>query len=300
MHRQPTVLLAADSAEEIELVGEQLQQDFNVLFARSGQQAISLATESDQIDMVIADVDLSDVDGYEVCARLKAQFSRENMPIILLGCADEKEVERGLDIGASDYILKPFSLTATLTRIKRHLELKVKTDLLSELAALDGLTCLSNQAAFAERLDVEWRRGVRDYHPLSLLQINLDKFNAFNEEYGYGVGDECLRKVAAAMDASCSRAADMVARLGSDEFAAILPGNDLNSALTVAERICMAVKQLGITNSFTPSGSVTVSIGVATVEPSQDGHYQQLLDEAEEMLFRSRQLGGDQAQGITL
>jgi diguanylate cyclase (GGDEF)-like protein len=300
MYRQPTVLLAADNAEEIESMGELLQQEFNVLFARSGQQAINLATESDQIDLIVVDVDLPDIDGYEVCTRLKAQFTRDNLPMVMLGQDDDINKERGFDLGAADFIAKPFSSITAMARIKKQMELKIKTDLLTELAALDGLTCLANQDAFAERIDVEWRRATREYNVLAVLLINIDKFNAFNERYGYGVGDECLKKVARALEGSCSRAADMVSRLGSDEFAVLLPGNDLESALIVAERMCLAVKKLNVLNEFTTSGKLSVSVGVATIEPKQDDNYQQLVDEAEEMLFRARQLGGDQAQGVSV
>ena len=300
MPTKATVLIVDNKPAEIESLGEQLQADANVLYANSGRQALEMANELGQLDLVLVEIDLPEMNGFDVCMNLKSAFSRANMPIVMIGQANEDDRQKSLDLGAVDFIGKPYSLVSAQARINKQLELKQKTDLLAELASLDGLTVLPNREAFIERVDVEWRRSVREFYPLTLLMIGIDQFSAVNDQYGYGVGDECLKRVARAIESCCLRAADMVARTGGDEFSALLPSIDLDNALVVAERMCDAVIQMNIPHQSSNVGKLTVSIGVGTIEPTQDGDYQLLIDETEEMLYRARQLGGNQAQGISI
>jgi diguanylate cyclase (GGDEF)-like protein len=299
MRKPPKVILAGNDSEDLIVIRSTLDSEGELILSSNSQQVVKQASDCDYLDLVIIDMDAID-DGNDLCMRLKAQFSRDNLPIVMIGGEGDQAKEKSMDLGALDYFTRPLSTQISIARIKHYIELKRKTDLLTELAGLDGLTCLASQEAFDERMDNEWRRAVREYHSISVLLINVDGFNAFNESNGYGAGDECLRQVARILDHCCTRAADFVARLGSDEFAVILPGNDLDSALIVADKMCESVQKLGIANENTVGGVITISIGAASVEPSQGDKYRALLDEAEEMLYRARQLGGNQSQGISL
>ena len=133
---------------------------------------------------------------------------------------------KGLELGAVDYIAKPFSLPIVKARVKNHLELKRRGDLLEKLASIDGLTCLYNRRRFDEVLDAEWRRALRDVSWLTLMMMDIDFFKAFNDRHGHAAGDVCLRNVAQTLACSLDRSGDFVARYGGEEFAAILPGTD--------------------------------------------------------------------------
>ena len=181
------------------------------------------------------------------------------------------------------------------------LDLQHKTRLLGDIASLDPLTTLASKERLDEYLDIEWRRSLREFYPLSLISLDIDLFTAYNDQNGLGSGDEALRRIARAIEGTSNRAADMVSRYQGDQFVVLLPTLELENALLVAEKMVAAVEELEIPNeASTVSDVITVSAGVATIEPSRDKRYEDLLDEAQEMLYRSQQDGGNQAQGVSL
>ena len=135
-------------------------------------------------------------------------------------------------------------MSLAAARIKTQLELKYKTGVLQDVASLDGLTALANKPRLDEYLGIEWRRSLREFYPLSLIKIDIDFFTAFNDHHGLGNGDDVLKRVARALMVNCSRAGDMLSRYSNDEFFVLLPAIELDSALTVAERMVEAVADL--------------------------------------------------------
>ncbi|MGZ8288025.1 MAG: diguanylate cyclase [Telluria sp.] len=161
---------------------------------------------------------------------------------------------------------------------------------LEQLATRDGLTGLANRRCFDDTLHAEWSRAMRQKQPLSLLMVDVDNFKAYNDANGHLGGDECLKRVAAAV-ASEMRANDLVARYGGEEFAVILPNQSLKGAAIVAERIRSRVEQLSLPNRFARDGRVTVSIGAATAIASSDTDASQLVAIADAALYRAKHMG---------
>lgn len=165
---------------------------------------------------------------------------------------------------------------------------------LSDLSYLDPLTGIPNRRRFEERLEEEWRRGERSQLPLSLVILDIDAFQRFNDSHGHLAGDEALIRVAAALKLEVSRVSDVVARLGGEEFVILLPGTSLDGAERVAERVLLRVRQLGIEHQDQPNpGWLTVSCGVASRIPSRRHKPSALIAAADQALYRAKAAGGN-------
>ena len=291
-----TVLVVDDSPGIIQNLAEVLEQDYEVIFATRGARALEQVL-SRPVDLVLLDVVMPEMDGYEVCRRIKEMEETCDIPVIFLTAKGEAEDEAmGLDLGAVDYIGKPFSPPVVRARVRTHIELKHKRDTLQRLSLVDGLTGVANRRRFDEVLEQEWRRARREGHPLSLLMFDVDHFKQFNDRYGHLDGDDCLRRVAQAIDASGSRPGDLAARYGGEEFVFLLPNSDAAGALAVAERCRGAVEALGIPHQGSGAAPVvTVSIGVATHRPDDDALVSALLEAADDALYRAKRGGRNRA-----
>jgi diguanylate cyclase (GGDEF)-like protein len=209
--------------------------------------------------------------------------------IFLTSLTEEEDEERGLGLGAIDYITKPFSVPVVRARVRNHLELQRQRDLLERLSSIDGLTGISNRRAFDRALEREWLRAQRHESPLSLLMIDVtcSQFKTPNI-----AGDDCLKAVARTVADQAGRSADLVARYGGEEFACILPDTCRGGAVRVAEKIRQAVLELKIPHAFsTVSNQVTVSIGGATTRPSNRLELAELVRRADARLYASKHDG---------
>lgn len=291
---RPIVLVVDDVAANIQILAEALRTEYRIRIASRGEDALRLAQRTPQPDLILLDVMMPDMDGYEVCRRLKEDERTQNIPVMFVTARDDAEAEEyGLRLGAVDYIIKPYRLPVVKARVRNHVALKQKTDLLERLALIDGLTGIPNRRNFDERFEVEWRRALRDGKSLALILVDVDHFKAYNDHYGHGAGDVCLRGVARTLLLRLGRPADMVARYGGEEFVVLLPETDLNGACRVAERMREQVWQLDIAHERADSGRVTISLGVAAMLPSMAEQQQSslLLAQADAGLYQAK-LGG--------
>ena len=299
--QRPCLLVVDDQPINIQALYRIFAPDHRVLMATSGAKALALCRE-DPPDLVLLDVEMPELDGYEVCARLKADEATRNIPVIFVTShTDADEETKGLELGATDFIAKPVNPAVVRARVKTHLTLKAQSDLLRQMVFLDGLTGVANRRCFDERLDVEWRRAARNALPLALLMLDVDHFKRFNDCYGHQMGDECLRQVAVAIKGSLVRPGDMVARYGGEEFACILPATDFEGALAVGAGIEQAVRGLQIPHAQSDvSDVVTLSIGVSMGLPERDGDPARLLALADAQLYRAKHGGRARACGAVL
>ncbi len=164
---------------------------------------------------------------------------------------------------------------------------------LTQLSATDGLTGVGNRRAFDQALQKEVGRAARDAQQVSLVMIDVDHFKLYNDHYGHPAGDECLRHIAALVDRCLRRPPDIVARVGGEEFAALLPDTDPSGAMDVAQRIREGLHRAELPHAASPFGLITVSIGVATLSPTPGTDGQTLLAQADEALYRAKQSGRD-------
>ncbi len=300
--RKQRILIVDDAPENIRILAQALKTDYKTTFATAGAQAIKFAMSEEPPDLILLDIMMPEMDGYEVCRRLKAEHKTKNIPVIFITAMNQEEDEtKGLDIGAVDYIIKPFSMAIVKARVRTHLELKRHRDILENLSSLDGLTAIPNRRRFDEVLQTEWRHCMRESSPLSLVMIDIDYFKNFNDTRGHQAGDDCLKRVAKALANSVKRPMDIVARYGGEEFAAILPKTDRDGAVFVAETMRDNIESLNISHPNSPVADyVTISLGSATVLPDNRSDSDILVKAADDALFQAKREGRNCIRGIDL
>lgn len=299
--RRPRLLVVDDQPANVQALHRVFGADHQVLMATSGEQALRLCAEQPP-DLVLLDVRMPGLDGYQVCALLRADAPTRDIPVIFVtGEHDEDAETRGLDAGAVDFIAKPINPRIVRARVRTHLTLKAQSDLLREWVYIDGLTRVANRRHFEERAGAEWARAVRQGLVLSVLMIDVDHFKAYNDHHGHQAGDACLQQVAAALKSVLKRPADLLARYGGEEFVALLPDTDLDGALGVAARMRAALQDAAIAHGAGPAGPwLTASIGACAKPPDTVGSVAALLREADAQLYVAKARGRDQACGARL
>ena len=295
---RPRLLVVDDQPINVQALYRALADAHQVLVATRGEQAMLLCAEK-QPDLVLLDVVMPGIDGFEVCRRLKADAATRHIPVIFVtASSDEADETRGLELGAVDFITKPINPAIVRARVKTHLTLKMQSDMLRQLAFVDGLTGVFNRRYFDERMVEEWQRASRNGTPLSLLLIDVDFFKRYNDLQGHLAGDDCLRRVAQALKAAVSRPADVLVRYGGEEFACVLPETDAAGALAVAQRLEQSVRALGIAHAGSDAGgTVTVSVGAATRLHRQEDAVAALIARADRQLYRAKAEGRARACG---
>ncbi|SDB70588.1 diguanylate cyclase [Belnapia rosea] len=265
MNQRSVVLIVDDEVSNIEILSAILEDDYEICFATSGEEALAVARSASP-DLVLLDVLMPGMDGYEVCSRLKADPVLADLPVIFTTALGEQAAElRGLELGAIDYLHKPVSPVIVQARVRNHLEMKRMRDELAQLAVTDALTGLGNRRRLETTLVREAARLALDAAELSVIILDIDFFKRFNDSYGHSAGDRCIAMVAATLNRAVHRASDLAARFGGEEFACILPGTSHHEAMEVARTIRDRVRGLGIPHSGSETAPfVTVSLGVAT------------------------------------
>ncbi len=292
-----TLLIVDDLATNIKALAIGLKDEYRIQVATTGERALILARSEQPPDLILLDILMPGMDGFTVCRRLKAEERTQNIPIIFITAKGAREDEvHGLELGAVDYITKPFVMPVIKARVRMHLDLKRKNDLLENLAMLDGLTEIHNRRFFNETLEKEWRRNMRSRHHLALILADIDLFKQYNDHYGHTAGDSCLRRVAQIFRETVRRPGDVAARYGGEEFAVLLPEVRLTEAVKVAQAIHDKVSALGMPHSDSPTGVVTISLGVANQVPIPNSSPLELVRAADAMLYQAKDRGRNQVR----
>lgn len=289
---RPKLLIVDDQSLNIRVLHELFRTDCEVYMAASGEQALQLSRDVAP-DLILLDVIMANMDGHEVCRRLKAAPETHDTPVIFItGKSHEDDETIGFELGAVDYIRKPFHSVVVRARVMNHLKLKLQNDLLREMAMVDGLTGITNRRGFDEQFAAARAHSIREQRPLSLLIIDIDYFKKYNDLYGHLQGDQCLRDVAQAIKAAVCRPHDQACRFGGEEFAILLPDTDEAGALKVAEKLHAAIAQLSIEHRASDAAkTLTLSIGAAVRLPSSAASLEQHLEWADEQLYRAKSEG---------
>ncbi|XGV95193.1 MAG: diguanylate cyclase [Leptolyngbya sp. BL-A-14] len=317
------ILLVDDNPVNLKVLAESLEgQGWKILMATDGTSAIEQA-EYVRPDLILLDVMMAGIDGFETGRRLKASPLTQSIPLIFMTArSNTTDKVEGLELGAVDYITKPFQREEVVARLKLHLKIShlhhklsdlnqslqqeikhrmaVQADLqaanekLQRLAYFDGLTQIANRRQFDERFIMEWRRMKREQLPLSLILCDIDYFKQYNDTYGHQVGDDCLCSVAAALTMAARRPSDLAARYGGEEFAVLLPNTPLDGAITVVQVIQTHIKNLKRHHQQSKvSHYVTASFGVASCIPTAARTPEQLLAKADQALYQAKLEGRD-------
>ncbi|SDX43739.1 diguanylate cyclase (GGDEF) domain-containing protein [Allochromatium warmingii] len=289
-----TILIVDDQPTNIHALAALLKKDYRILTATRGEKALELAAQPPLPDLILLDIVMPDMDGHEICFRLKNAEATKSIPIIFVtALGEEQDEEHGLNLGAADYITKPFSPAIVRARVRNQINLKLRTDRLEQVAMQDGLTQIPNRRYFDQKLTEEWTRLLRNGQSLSLLMIDIDHFKPYNDHYGHGAGDECLRRVAQALYQVPQRPTDLVARYGGEEFAVILPETDRLGTAHLAQRLLDAVRALALEHAYSEvAPQVTISVGMATHSPDQPYYDAEALKQgADQALYQAKARG---------
>lgn len=295
--RRQRILVVDDAPENTQLLAQALIENYEIVVANSGKDALEIAQQVPAPDIILLDLSMPDMSGYEVCKQILLEENTMDIPIIFLTTLSDTENEAyGLQSGAVDFISKPFDLPRVAEKIKNHLALKHYRKILSIAADTDALTQIPNRRRFEEMLAIEIRKARRNNTPLSVIRIDIDYFKPFNDSYGHQEGDDCLREVADALKKTLKRGGDLVARWEGEEFTCLLPDTNLKGAAHVAENIRKAVLNLRIPHQSSPVEKVvTLSLGVATGirsdESSGADSFGELLNHAQAALINAKETG---------
>jgi len=301
-----TILVVEDSPLNSSILSGILRdRDYTVRLASDGPSALRMVKQGAP-ELVLLDIRMEGMDGYEVCRHLKADPATADIPVIFVSA-----LEAGLDkvkafhVGGVDYVTKPFQAFEVIARVQNHLktarlqkqiviknaELERVNRMLQAVSYMDPLTGLANRRHFEEFLDQEWRRARRDETPLAMVLAAVDHFKAFNDTYGHRSGDDCLKYVATEISGALHRGGDLAARYGGEEFVVVLPRTEAVGAVVVAEEIRARVERLRILHQASPHRVVTVSLGLACLRPGENESSDALVGAADRALYRSKEAG---------
>ncbi len=295
-----TVLIVGQDGEEITLLQETLQPEIDTISASNGLEALRLSWSKPPPDLLLLDVDLDSMDGYEVCATLKDDIRSKDIPILLMATPEQLgDADRGLAMGAADYLVKPLVPSLVRARLATHLELLHQQQLLSLVFKVDEVTGLPSRDHFEEMLDREWRRGRREGKALSLILMAIDFSQAINELCEPDERDSCYRMVAQVLQNGLRRASDFLARYNDEHFAAVLASSDARNATTTAELLREEVADARIEISYDNIvDRITMSFGTASIVPRGDSSPNVLKRAAGKMLTEALDRGRNRVESI--
>jgi diguanylate cyclase (GGDEF)-like protein len=254
--------------------------------AFDGESGLKLA-QSIKPDLILLDVEMPEQDGFEVCRRLKADAATMSIPIIFLtGAGSTDQKIRGLELGAVDYVTKPFDPAELRARVRATLRTKYLMDLLSRKAMIDGLTGLWNRAYFDARLISDLSAAKRTGATLSCIMIDVDRFKQINDNHGHPFGDDVLRNIAQLLSDGC-REEDTLCRYGGEEFAVLCPATSAEMAALLAERLRQAVQDMQIHRQGLVI-PVTCSFGIADIHAAPPATVVEMADRA---LYEAKHTG---------
>lgn len=287
------LLVVDDDPNQLRFYLQGLSKQYQCQFARSASDAINHARQFPQPDLIILDVVMPDLGGFEICRMLKGDPLTANIPIIFASGVDDVDSKvLGFSLGCVDYITKPVLIPEMSARISTHLKLKRQAHLLESLAYLDPLTQVANRRKYNETIQREWSRSIRYAQPIAMLLMDIDFFKQFNDFYGHGVGDDCLIKIAQNLNALSRRPGDLFARIGGEEFVLLLSDCGEAGAISKAKEVIDTVSFLNIANQGAPNHDrVTISVGVAVLQPKAGEEPLALFQSADEGLYDAKHGG---------
>jgi diguanylate cyclase (GGDEF)-like protein len=298
-NRPPRIVVVDDEPSILEMMRLRLESmGAAVVSVVRGADAVPVV-RAQHPDIILLDIMMPDVDGYAVIRQLKEDEATRQIPVIFMTARDEIDSRvLGLDLGAHDYVTKPFNTIELIARIRAALRVKAlqdelteKNKMLEQLAQSDPLTGLPNRRTFDEQVYTEMERARRNNQPLSCLIFDIDDFKDINDVHGHQAGDEVLRQIGRVL-LGRKRRTDLAARYGGEEFVWLLPGASQQAALELGEWLLRTISEMQVVTTPVPL-RVTVSIGVSTYQPEAHGDVPTtaLLQHADEALLEAKRSG---------
>jgi diguanylate cyclase (GGDEF)-like protein len=273
------------------------------LMARSGEEALQLL-ENTPVDMIIMDVEMPGLDGFETTRLIREWLGDHWIPIIFVtGRNEDDSYREGIEAGGDDYLIKPVSFTIINAKIRAMARIADMRDQLNKLngelealSQLDSLTMIYNRRTFNEQALQLWAQAKRNQQPISALMIDLDHFKLYNDHYGHPAGDSCLKKITQVIKSCLQRSCDLFGRYGGEEFIVLLPETDTQGAYRVAQTINSAIATIAIRHDVSPTEHyVTASIGGASCTRTTGHNLEDLIKHADRALYKAKRSGRNRA-----
>ena len=292
-----TLLIVDDEKQNRLLLTELFGTTYKIIQAKNGVQALEKARQH-RPDLILLDVLMPEMDGMGVLRELKRDDATRLIPVIFITALDSAtDEENGLNLGAVDYISKPFHPPIVRVRVRNQLQLVHQRRLLEQLASLDGLTGIPNRRQFDATLLKEWHRCQRNRQPLSLIVADVDFFKKYNDALGHAAGDRVLQEVAATLRQAARRPGDLVARYGGEEFVLLLPETNATGAQALAEGLQQLLHSKALPHPDSSLGPwLTMSMGGNTIVPSTTALDPEFFALADAALYRAKHQGRNQVR----
>ena len=290
------ILIIEDTPIQIRILDRILSPVYQIRAATNGKKGIELALKY-PIDLILLDILMDDMSGYEVLEVLKSSEKTCNIPVIFITSMDSSKDEvKGLSSGAVDYITKPFVDEVVRLRVDLHMQLIVQMEIIENQSLYDSLTGIRNRHSFNITMTEEWSNASETGQCISMIMIDIDKFKNFNDVYGHLCGDICLKIVAETMN-SCIYDG-MLFRWGGEEFVVLLPGVSLDAAMGLAEKLLNEVSTTPIVLNDGTTTYVTISLGVGSIFPHDTDRPEEFCTEVDKALYKAKENGRNRAEII--
>lgn len=290
------ILAIDDSPVQARLLKQILQEQYEVTTCLTAQDGMEAALKG-EYSLILLDVIMPDMDGFAMLKALKEASQTKHTPVIMItGLTDVQNEEKGLVLGAVDYITKPFYPLIVKARVDTHIKLFHYQEQMRSQAMVDELTGVANRRSYEESSILRWRDAIRLGLTFSVCMMDIDKFKVYNDTFGHPAGDRVLATVAKTASMCLRRSTDFFARYGGEEFVAIIVGHDANNAHEHMELVRKAVEDLHIAHNPTVSKWVTLSMGGVTVMPKEGDSFDTYLKIADTMLYDAKRFGRNQVK----
>ena len=293
MENSNKVFIVDDNVTSLTLARDMLKSKYKVYPATSAAKFFEII-EGIRPDLILMDVDMPQMDGYEAVKIIKADERFAEIPVIFLTSKNDEESElKGFELGAVDYITKPFHQSIVEARIATHLTIVEQRRIIEQISLTDPLTKIPNRRSFDKEMTKEWKRSIRDRLPIGAIMIDADYFKKLNDTYGHRQGDVALQTLAHVICTSIRRGTDVAARWGGEEFFVLLPNTGSEGVMKVAENIRMNVEKIAIPciEDTSQELHITVSIGCVFMQPSINVSMEDLIKKADNALYIAKETG---------
>ena len=285
------ILIVDDSLVQASQLKSILEDEYEVSIAQTAEDGLS-RVGSENFSLILLDVVMPGMDGFTLLKKLQEEIITQSIPVILItSLSDAASEQRGLVLGAVDYITKPFKSLIVKARVNTHIKLYNYRRLAERQSMTDQLTGVANRRRYERYSAVKWHEATRLQIPFSICMFDIDHFKVYNDKFGHPAGDKVIAAVAKTVSSHLNRNTDFFARYGGEEFVSIILGSESEKVFAHLKRIRQAVEDLHIAHDPSISEWVTVSVGGITVIPPVDGSYAYYLKVADTMLYDAKKHG---------
>lgn len=285
------ILIVDDSIVQAAQLKSIIEDEYDITVAQTAEDGLRLVSEGD-FSLILLDVVMPGMDGFTLLKTLQEQIVTQSIPVILItSLADVTNEQRGLVLGAVDYITKPYIPLIVKARVNTHIKLYKYRRQIEQQSMTDQLTGIANRRRYEQYSATKWREAIRLHVPFSICMFDIDRFKVYNDTFGHPAGDKVIASVAQTAASYLKRSTDFLARYGGEEFVALSLGDSSQQIFEHLKKIRQAVENLHIPHDPSVAEWVTVSVGGVTIVPDTESTYDFYLKIADTMLYDAKKNG---------